>query len=594
VATQLVSTDLPSEKERQHRTIIANAVNDLIKVRPPNDRTEAEVGAGVTPIRPAYDPGDIRRYWGGGSIHTAFQMANDQALEDGAPIFIPRGEWTTSAQLVVDANVDLVFERGAVIIYTGSDETPILVIGDFDAVTVQRKYTGIRVQRQSQSDWTNELNMAVRFVNVNRSYIEVLEAANCTIGVQLFGQSTACAINEVHLGLLINNKYGLDLNNDDNTGVGYTNSNSFFGGYFTVDTGVNTSLDRYGIRIMTQAGSAYYNNDNKFYNHTFELNTAGSGQAYPILISYGVQNEFYGLRDELNDLPTMTCENNSEDNIAYVTYGSSTIANNGAYTNNFVFMNRAYALQRYTAVWNPPGPMHKRANDYDGAGGAVYFWDASIMTSGAGTQARSGTGFTFSEDYVSFDSGRAVGVLLDVRQFKRYIFSRDTGSNGGRWLFACYDSSMSQLNSGGGAHPYAQSGSGTTLSYDANFGGCYQTGGDATNDIYASFKSAVAYVWVGIVGGTNPAQLRSISIQSIDGGSISVCQGIADSGGLRFYNDGRPYATNQPSTDNGIDYAVGFRINRASAVAAGAPGWITTTAGAPGTAVFKTEAAVAP
>jgi hypothetical protein len=560
-------------------------------------RTDAEVSAGIIPVDYAYAPGDVRRYGavldGTTSDDGAFVSANSQADAGGSPIFIPRSAngMATDVQLVVDADVDLVFERGACIVYTGSADISILVIGDYDVVTTQRRYTGIRVVRQNQSDWTDESNIAVRLVNISRSFVEVLEAANCTIGVQCLGQSNAFAINRIELGLLINNKYGLDINNDDDAGVGYTNSNSFRGGYFTCDTGVNSSLDRYGIRIHSASSTPYQNNDNKFHDLTFELNTAGSGQALSVFISHGVQNEFYGCRDELNDAPFMTCTGDSEDNIAYVTYGSSAVANNGNYFNNFVFMNRSFALQRYTSA-RTYSCIQLRANEYSATSDA-YFWGLSVMTSTSGNQLRAATGFSFNDNYVDYASTRAVGFMLDVRNCRRFIVSRDVESaTGGRWLFACYNSSKTQLTSSGGAHPYAVSTSGTSLQYDTNFGGCYQTGGDGSNDLFVAFKSDVAFAWVGVAGGTSHARLRALSVQSIDGSAINTFQGFTD-GSVRFFNDDRPYATGAPANNIGITYVDGLRIDRADGVPSGAPGWKCTTAGVGGTAVFKIEAAVA-
>lgn len=66
-----VSTDLPTALERKHRTQLAIAVNELIKVRPPNDTNEIEVSLGIVPINTTYPVGDIRRY-GGSESESAF------------------------------------------------------------------------------------------------------------------------------------------------------------------------------------------------------------------------------------------------------------------------------------------------------------------------------------------------------------------------------------------------------------------------------------------------------------------------------------------------------------------------------------------
>lgn len=93
-----IPTDLPQGQDRQHRTIIANAVNDLIKVRPPNDATEAETAAGVRIVNFSYPPLNIRRYGGapGGVDCTPAMDAAEAvcAAQGGGVIVIDApGEW---------------------------------------------------------------------------------------------------------------------------------------------------------------------------------------------------------------------------------------------------------------------------------------------------------------------------------------------------------------------------------------------------------------------------------------------------------------------------------------------------------------------
>lgn len=91
--TALPRVPLDSNNERQHRTVIATATNELIKVRPPNDRTEAEVSAGVTPTDYGYI--DVRRFGVVGDSTTddtdAFQRAVDVCQAGGFAVHIPRG-----------------------------------------------------------------------------------------------------------------------------------------------------------------------------------------------------------------------------------------------------------------------------------------------------------------------------------------------------------------------------------------------------------------------------------------------------------------------------------------------------------------------
>jgi hypothetical protein len=273
-------------------------------------------------------------------------------------------------------------------------------------------------------------------------------------------------------------------------------------------------------------------------------------------------------------------------------YATGTVQNAGAYFDNFVYGLDKFPHQRFAPHWQSP-PLHLRATEYDGAGSA-YFAGMSIVASGSGSRLKALTGFSFTDNYVEFNSGRAVGRMVDVRQKKRYMLRRDVeASNGGRWIILCFDSSVAQLTSAGGAHPYAVSDVSTPLQYDSNFGGCYQTGGDGTDDIFVSFKDDVKFAWIGLMGGTAVCRARSIGFQSIDGGTLTTFQGFTDSGGARFYNDDALYATGAPATNIGINYPDGLNIERADGTAAGAPGWKVTTGGTVGTAVFKVRASVA-
>jgi hypothetical protein len=70
---------LDSSNERQHRTVIATTVNELVKTRPPFDRTKEEVTAGVTPVDYGYPPMDARRY---GLSSSSSAALNTSAIQD--------------------------------------------------------------------------------------------------------------------------------------------------------------------------------------------------------------------------------------------------------------------------------------------------------------------------------------------------------------------------------------------------------------------------------------------------------------------------------------------------------------------------------
>lgn len=112
-----VPTD--SNNERQHRIVLATTVNELVKVRPPHDRTEEERAAGVTPRDTSYAPFDLRRY---GLHERATGETNRVAIEDGIEVAraagggvlkAPSGDFTIDATVTLD--VDNTVIEGATI-----------------------------------------------------------------------------------------------------------------------------------------------------------------------------------------------------------------------------------------------------------------------------------------------------------------------------------------------------------------------------------------------------------------------------------------------------------------------------------------------
>jgi hypothetical protein len=72
----LLQTDVTNE--RYHRTLIATTVNQLIKVKQPNDLTETEITAGIENVNGEYAPGEIQRY---GNVGLQDEEADTDAFE---------------------------------------------------------------------------------------------------------------------------------------------------------------------------------------------------------------------------------------------------------------------------------------------------------------------------------------------------------------------------------------------------------------------------------------------------------------------------------------------------------------------------------
>lgn len=112
MALPLVPTDTQSGQERQHRTQIATATNELIRLRQPNEKTAAEAGAGVDPVDFRFPPFDVRRYNAKGDGTTDDRAAFVTADSVGKA-YVEKGTYRIASNLTITNQVT--FEPGAVL-----------------------------------------------------------------------------------------------------------------------------------------------------------------------------------------------------------------------------------------------------------------------------------------------------------------------------------------------------------------------------------------------------------------------------------------------------------------------------------------------
>lgn len=102
---------------RYHRNLIATWVNDLIRVRPPNDRTEDEVTAEISPsdfsgtVRPWTDAALRYGLKGDGSTINEFSRMMSVA---GQSLFLKRGDYVTR-KFTIPSRTTLLIEPGTII-----------------------------------------------------------------------------------------------------------------------------------------------------------------------------------------------------------------------------------------------------------------------------------------------------------------------------------------------------------------------------------------------------------------------------------------------------------------------------------------------
>lgn len=106
---------LDSSNERQHRTVIATTLNEVVKVRPPFDRTQAEVAAGVTPLDYTYAPGNVLRYGADPAGDEESTRAFSDAFSIGIPLLIPKGTYLVDGPLTVTQGMSITCEEGVTV-----------------------------------------------------------------------------------------------------------------------------------------------------------------------------------------------------------------------------------------------------------------------------------------------------------------------------------------------------------------------------------------------------------------------------------------------------------------------------------------------
>ncbi len=563
-----------------------------------------EVLAGLTDddINSSYPVSDVRRYGAilDGSTDDSDAWADADSVADlgGPPIFVPADPdgMAIASGITASDGSNVVFEEGAFILYTGSAEETALTLGEVTGNTSNKVYRNIWVKRETLSDWTDEANIGVKFVNTIRSNIYNVSSQGFTIGIQVLGDNFGNGYNDYHLGLILNNKVGVDLLSDDTSSSGYVNENRFFGGRITAFTGANESLDNWGFRLRSeQALNEDPPNSNSFYGPAIELHEQydPARESIAFLIEDGVFNTIYHARDETNSAPFMRVQGDSEHNTATTTNNLlSAVSNEGTYSTNFVYPIRKFHKQLNMPEWSS-GRLPSIANEYDGAG-AVYIPGLSWRNSSNANQHMSSvspTAATVASDYVELNSSRGMGVLIDTRLLKRFVLRKDFQSGfPGRVGIIAYDASMTQLTSGDSGHPFVSGTSSAGFAYSTSVAGAGYQAGESTIDVFFALGDEVKFAWVGVWGGTTVGRITSFSIESVDDdlGSMSVQQGFMDSNSDPFPNDYLNYATAVPVTPtSGRDYPAGFEIKNFN-VSLGEPSsWVVTTQGLGGTAVFS-------
>jgi hypothetical protein len=212
---------------------------------------------------------------------TAIQAAFDRAGADQKMAIIPPGTWNVSGTVTLPGAARGLIMQGT-IRYTGTAPTSVLVLGDGGTVRNGEKlYSGLNVIRQTISDWSSEADIGITVRNVDASQVELRRVEGFTIGMRTLGDGRGVEDSTFTLGRIVNCRIGLDV--WCATATAWNTSIRYYGGHFACATGVNATLDRFGVRFGNEPGAYTNHNRHIFDGPNFELRQAGSNLAIPFL-----------------------------------------------------------------------------------------------------------------------------------------------------------------------------------------------------------------------------------------------------------------------------------------------------------------------
>ncbi|GGG42278.1 hypothetical protein GCM10010964_32200 [Caldovatus sediminis] len=211
----------------------------------------------------------------------AIQAAFDRAAADGKMAVIPPGTWNVSGGVTLGGGARGLIMRG-VLRYTGTAPATVLTLGDGGTIRNGEKlYANLQVVRQTQSDWSSEADIGILARNLDASVLDVRLVQGFTIGLRTLGDGRGFEDSTLHLHRFLNNRIGLDVHCA--TATAWNTSVRYYGGHFACATGINLSLDRFGIRLSAEPGAYTNHNRHVFDAPNFELRQLDPNIAIPFL-----------------------------------------------------------------------------------------------------------------------------------------------------------------------------------------------------------------------------------------------------------------------------------------------------------------------
>lgn len=470
-----------------------------------SDNTGTVLVNGSTRVKRIYSgPVNVKWFGAKGDNSTddaaALNAINTAGIAD---VYFPPGIYKTSTTVTfATANVTM---ENAQIVYTGTKDQPILVLGTNSAKSTGKTYSGINVKASSvsASNWADEDFVGVLAIRHYSSRFQIANIQFCARGLKVYGDGGGVVYNQFEFGNILDNYIGVELSTNNG---GWCNENLFFNGEFQCTSTSSSFGKRYGLRLTST--EEYYLNNNYFLKPSFEL---GSSQGTPVWMEYGNYNKIVSARDEGNGDTCIYEQNNSAAN-EYEFYNTG-----GALVNTSLYPSsskteRQSAHRVTTPVIYNSGNLAKKTVPYNSTD--INTADVHFAVNNSATPLINGATFTYTDDYITVPHQRGVGVFVNTEKRKSFVVSPVLfGGTKCRIVIVPYDSSGNRITTSN----TVRSSNNSNVVFTTNWGGGWSTGSAFDFGRFFSVTDSTKYVRVILynVSGDGETKLIGFSISDV-------------------------------------------------------------------------------
>jgi hypothetical protein len=470
---------------------------------------------------------------------TAIQAAFDRAAADGKLAIIPPGTWNVSAGVVLGGGARGLIMQG-VIQYTGAAgaHTAVLTLGDGGTVRNGEKlYLGLQVVRQIQSDWSTEGDIGIVARNLDSSLLDLRLVSGFTIGLRTLGDARGFEDTTLILGRILNNRFGLDVHcaqaGSWNTSIRY------YGGHFALATGINPTMDRYGVRFSRGAADAYNNHNRHVFDApNFELRQLDPNLAIPFLnqtngtavIARGIRMEACSPIVAHHTAQATDCEYEvawAQSYAVRMDYGpTATRAGNAVFNRHRAPASRLIRL--LAGIPNLRAAAFRDSSTYIGVEGAVMIATSTTTDTTMAALSWNGLdGVTATGRGLLLNANRGVAFVVQTTHAKEFALAPWLvgGADGGRLYVRCFDGAGTVRES----QPQDVLASGTTMLWDAPSKGW--TAGAVMQDSLLNRRqtirlgAGVAFAQIGIIGFDGQIELEALRLYGLPEDAPAILYG---------------------------------------------------------------------